>query len=78
MYPDASNNSRTIDTALDGGSGAAFGFDTANPERDSVFAGAGLGLRIGRAWTASAFYNVNFGNPDFTSNIVSLSLGASF
>jgi hypothetical protein len=28
--------------------------------------------------TASAFYNVNFGNPDFTNNIVSLSLGVSF
>jgi hypothetical protein len=27
---------------------------------------------------ASAFYNVIFGNPDFTSNIVSLSLGVSF
>jgi hypothetical protein len=69
---------RSIDAALDGGAGPAFGFDTGNPERDGVFAGAGLGFRIGRAWTASAYYNVNFGNPDFTDNIVSLSLGISF
>ena len=35
-------------------------------------------LRIDRSWNASAFYNVDFGDPDFTSNIVSLSLGVSF
>ncbi|MEN9468779.1 MAG: hypothetical protein RL630_512 [Verrucomicrobiota bacterium] len=69
---------RTIDAALDGGAGAAFAYETANPGRDSVFAGLGVGVRLGRDWTASAFYNVNFGNPDFTSNIVSLSLGVSF
>lgn len=72
------DNPRTIDAALDGGSGASIGFETENPNRDSVFAGAGLGLRIGSAWSASAFYNVNFGNPDFTNNIVSLALGVSF
>lgn len=72
------DNSRTIDASLDGGAGAAFGFDTGNPSRDSVFAGAGVSIRLGRDWTASAFYNVNFGNPDFTDNIVSLSLGVSF
>jgi autotransporter-associated beta strand protein/T5SS/PEP-CTERM-associated repeat protein len=72
------DNPHSIDAALDGGAGQAFGFDTADPSRDSVFAGAGVGLRLGRAWTASAFYNVNFGNPDFTNNIVSLSLGLSF
>lgn len=72
------DNPRTIDASLEGGAGAAFGFETANPARDSVFAGAGVGVRFGRDWTASAFYNVNFGNPDFTDNIVSLSLGLSF
>jgi autotransporter-associated beta strand protein/T5SS/PEP-CTERM-associated repeat protein len=72
------DNPLSIDAALDGGAGQAFGFDTGDPARDSVFAGAGVGLRLGRAWTASAFYNVNFGNPDFTNNIVSLSLGLSF
>ena len=72
------DNPRMIDASLDGGAGAAFGFDTGNPDRDSVFAGLGVGVRLGRAWTASAFYNVNFGSPDFTNNIVSLSLGVSF
>jgi autotransporter-associated beta strand protein/T5SS/PEP-CTERM-associated repeat protein len=72
------DGARTINSSLDGGAGAAFGFDTGNPSRDSVFAGAGVGMRIGRTWNAGAFYNVDFGNPDFSSNIVSLSLGTSF
>lgn len=72
------DNARSIDAALDGGTGPAFGFDTGNPLRDSVFAGAGFALRIGERWLANAFYNVNFGNRDFTDNIASLSLGISF
>jgi uncharacterized protein with beta-barrel porin domain len=72
------NGPRTLNAALDGGSGAAFGFDTANPNRNSAFAGAGLNMRLGQTWTASAFYNVDFGTPDFTNNIISLSLSWNF
>lgn len=72
------DGSRTLNAALDGGSGAAFGFDTANPNRNSAFAGAGLNMRLGQTWTASAFYNVDFGTPDFTNNIISLSLSWNF
>lgn len=72
------NNARSIDAALDGGAGPAFGFDTGNPLRNSIFAGAGCALRIGERWYASAFYNVNFGDWDFTENMASLSLGISF
>ena len=40
-------NSRTIDASLDGGNILGFGFETSAPERDSVFAGAGVIAQLG-------------------------------
>lgn len=72
------NDSRNINAALDGGGGSSFDFTTSNPYRDSDFAGVGVTAQIGRAWTASVFYNVNFGNPNYASNMVSAGLNFAF
>jgi fibronectin-binding autotransporter adhesin len=72
------NNSRNISSALDGGNGASFDYETESPYRNSVFAGAGVSARFGDRWSASVFYNVNFGSENYTNNIISTSLGFSF
>ena len=61
-----------------GGSGPSFDFETEAPYRNSIFAGAGVSAKIGDRWTASAFYNVNFGAQGYTNNIISASFNFSF
>ena len=72
------NNPRNINSALDGGSGPAFGYETGAPYRNSVFAGAGLSAQIGDRWNASVFYNVNFGAQTYLENSISASLNFAF
>jgi len=72
------NNPRNISSSLDGGSGASFDYETSAPYRNSVFGGAGISAKIGDRWSASVFYNVNFGAEGYTNNIISTSLGFSF
>jgi hypothetical protein len=72
------NNSRNISSALDGGNGPSFDYETDAPYRNSVFGGAGVSARFGDRWNASVFYNVNFGSQNYTNNIISTSLGLSF
>jgi outer membrane autotransporter protein len=72
------NNPRTINASLDGGNGAAFDFETTDPYRDSVFAGAGVTAQFGERWNASLFYNINFGSQTYQSNMVSAGLNFSF
>ena len=72
------NNPRNISASLDGGNGAAFDFETSDPYRDSVFAGAGVTAQFGERWNASLFYNVNFGSQTYQSNMVSAGLNFSF
>ena len=72
------NNPRNINASLDGGNGAAFDFETTDPYRDSVFAGAGVTAQFGERWNASLFYNVNFGSQTYQSNMVSAGLNFSF
>ena len=72
------NNARNINASLDGGNGAAFDFETGDPYRDSVFAGAGITAQFGERWNASLFYNVNFGSQTYQSNMVSAGLNFSF
>jgi autotransporter-associated beta strand protein/T5SS/PEP-CTERM-associated repeat protein len=72
------NNPRNISASLDSGSGAAFDFETSDPYRDSVFAGAGVTAQFGERWNASLFYNVNFGSQTYQSNMVSAGLNFSF
>jgi outer membrane autotransporter protein len=65
------NNPRNISSALDGGAGPTFGFETSAPARDSCFAGAGLSVQLGRNWNAFAYYNIDFGRQDYLGNYVS-------
>lgn len=72
------NNSRDIGASLDGGAGPGFDYWTDNPARDSVFAAAGVSTRIGAAWNASFYYNVDFGRQDYLAHMISGSLGFQF
>ena len=72
------NNPKTINSALDGGSGPSFGYETGVPYRNSVYAGAGLSAQIGEQWNASVFYNVNFGAQTYLQNSISASLNFAF
>ena len=72
------NNPRAIGAALDGGNGPGFDYLTSTPDRDSVFAGAGVTTQFGESWSASAYWNIDFGRHDYISNIVSLNLGWKF
>jgi outer membrane autotransporter protein len=72
------NNARTVDASLDGGSGAAFDYETSDPYRDSVFAGAGVTAQFGKNLSGSVFYNINFGSQSYQSNMVSAGLNLSF
>jgi outer membrane autotransporter protein len=72
------NNPRNISSSLDGGSGASFDYETSAPYRNSVFGGVGISAKFADRWSASVFYNVNFGAEGYTNNIISTSLGFSF
>ena len=72
------NNPRNISASLDGGSGAAFDFETTDPYRNSVFAGAGITAQFGKNLSGSVFYNINFGSQTYQSNMVSAGLNFSF
>ena len=69
---------RNINSALDGASGPSFDYETSAPNRNSVFGGAGISANFADRWSASVFYNVNFGAEGYTNNIISTSLGFSF
>jgi outer membrane autotransporter protein len=71
-------NSRTIDASLDGGNILGFGFETSAPERDSVFAGAGVIAQLGQNWNASCYYNVDFGRQNYIAQMVSVGLQWKF
>ena len=65
-------NSRNIEASLDSGNVAGFGFNTSAPERNSVFAGAGVIAQLGPNWNASCYYNVDFGRQNYLAQMVSL------
>ncbi|MEN9468538.1 MAG: hypothetical protein RL630_271 [Verrucomicrobiota bacterium] len=72
------NDSTPITSRLDGGTGASFGYETADPYRDSIFGGVGVSAKIGENMTGSIFYNVNFGSSQFLNNIISVDFGLAF
>jgi fibronectin-binding autotransporter adhesin len=67
-------NPRNIGASLDGGNGPSFGYETTTPDRDSIFAGAGVSAQFGQNWSASFYYNANFANQDYLSHAISASL----
>ena len=71
-------NSRNMNASLDSGNIAGFGFDTSAPERDSVFAGAGVIAQLGADWNASCYYNVDFGRQNYIAQMISVGLEWKF
>jgi outer membrane autotransporter protein len=72
------NGGETISSALDGGRGSSFDYQTGSTYADSLFAGAGLGLKFGEQVTASLFYNINFAGEAFLNNIISADVSVAF
>jgi len=72
------NNSRNIGASLNGGNGAGFDFATSAPDRDSIFAGAGITAQMGERWNVSLFYNADFGGQEEITQAISVSAGWSF
>jgi outer membrane autotransporter protein len=72
------NNARNINASLDGGNGASFDYETTDPYRNSVFAGAGVTAQFGKNLSGSVFYNINFGSQTYQSNMISAGLNFSF
>lgn len=71
-------NSRNIESTLDGGAGASFGYTTTVPARDAVFAGAGVTMQIGDRWNVNANWNIDFGRNDYISNMISGGVNVAF
>ena len=71
-------NSGNIGASLDGGGGSSFGYTTSAPDRDAVFAGAGLSAQFGPNWNAYFYYNADFGRQDYISHSISTGLNFKF
>ena len=71
-------NPTNFSSRLEAGEGGAFDTSTVAPSRDSVFAGAGVSVRIGENWNTNIFYNANFGQQDNISHMVSVGAGVKF
>jgi outer membrane autotransporter protein len=72
------NNPRNINASLDGGNGPSFDYESTDPYRNSVFAGAGITAQFGKNLSGSVFYNINFGSQTYQNNMVSAGLNFSF
>jgi len=71
-------NSRNIESSLDGGAGSNFDYLTTVPSRDAVYAGVGVTVQIGDRWNFNTNWNIDFGRTDYISNMVSGGLNVSF
>jgi outer membrane autotransporter protein len=71
-------NSRNIGASLNGGGGPSFGYTTSAPDRDAVFAGAGLSAQFGPNWNAYFYYNADFGRQDYIGHSISTGLNFKF
>ena len=71
-------NSGNIGASLNGGGGPSFDYSTSAPDRDAVFAGAGLSAQFGSNWNAYFYYNADFGRQDYISHSISTGLNFKF
>ncbi|TSA34114.1 MAG: hypothetical protein D4R65_06725 [Verrucomicrobiaceae bacterium] len=71
-------NPRNISSSLDGGGGPSFDYTTSAPDRDAVFAGAGISAQFGPNWNAYVYYNADFGRQDYISHSISTGLNFKF
>ena len=65
------DGAESFDATLNGGSGSTFNYSPSNPGKDSVFAGAGVNAYFGDRWSASFYYNADFGRQDYVSHMIS-------
>jgi outer membrane autotransporter protein len=72
------NNTRIINASLEGDRGTSFNYETADPYRNSAFAGVGVAVQVGQNLSGSVFYNINFGSQTYQNNMVSAALSLSF
>ncbi|MDX2081353.1 MAG: autotransporter domain-containing protein [Terrimicrobiaceae bacterium] len=71
-------NPTLIGASLNGGGGPGFNYETETPDRDSIFAGAGLSAQFGERWNAFFYYNTSFGNQQYLNHSISAGLGWKF
>jgi uncharacterized protein with beta-barrel porin domain len=72
-------NAYNINSSLVGGGNAVpFSYETAPPMRDFLYAGAGLGARLGDRWEAFFSYSAAAANPQVLSHNFFLGLGVKF
>lgn len=61
--------SENLRANLDLGRGPGFDFETSSPERDAVYAGAGVGFQIGPRFYGNVYYNADFSNDDVNHTV---------
>ena len=72
-------NSYNINSAFVGGGPAApFSYETEEPLRDFLYAGAGLGWAWGERWEGYVSYSASAGNPQLISHNIYLGVGVNF
>jgi outer membrane autotransporter protein len=72
-------NSYNINSAFVGGGPAApFSYETEEPLRDFLYAGAGIGWEWGDRWEGYVSYSASAGNPQVISHNIFLGVGVKF
>ncbi|MEO6742479.1 MAG: ice-binding family protein [Chthoniobacteraceae bacterium] len=68
-----------LNVALNGGTGPAFTYRTnGTTGRDGLYAGVGVGMRVGERFSMSVYSNASFGRSDASQNSVTLVAGWKF
>jgi outer membrane autotransporter protein len=72
-------NSYSIDSSfVGGGPSAPFSYETDEPLRDFLYAGAGIGWSWGKHWEGYVSYAASAGNPQIVSHNIFLGVGMKF
>jgi outer membrane autotransporter protein len=72
-------NAYNINSSLvGGGNEVPFSYETAPPMRDFLYAGVGLGARLGDRWEAFFSYSAAAANPQVLSHNFFLGMGVKF
>ena len=71
-------NSTDIGASLDGGNGPGFDYATTVPDRDSIFAAAGVSAVFNKNFSGYIYYNSNFARSDYMSQMISTGFNWKF
>jgi outer membrane autotransporter protein len=72
-------NAYNINSAfVGGGNPAPFSYETSAPQRDFLYAGAGIGWAMGDRWEGYVSYSASAGNPQLISHNIFLGVGVKF